>query len=263
MLKLAPLHSLPTVMGAILAVSTLLTTTSDAAVVIDFDTPAAYTENFTKTATAIGVVDYNPNGYLVATGDTSILTYTAPGAPKFLSEGVAMTFQLAATATAGSIGLYARVDDVSHLGVLGLFSYSDNGAKGQLRLFYGATTTGGNAGTVWYNSTVLQLSRALSAESDLVLSFDQRSGSNSEFRLTVSDAQGVLLSTGWQTLLASNAYDAAGGVAMRLYPNGLTEQRIHQFAVIPEPSFVTMIAILSGGLFICRSSCRTNRNMFL
>jgi hypothetical protein len=262
--------------GGAVALAALSANPANAAGVntITFSAASDYTNNFAPTLNG-GSVAYNSGGqnlvYTAASaGGTSIIRYDTnpgdgqPGPADFLGETIKVDFTPDATSVANSssMGVFTRVQSSggsAGTGVLALLNAISTTSV-QLRLFYGANASSTAAGTTFFNSTFnlatgtntgggTGSTNAIAAGSPLTFTLTETTAADPAFNLTVTDAQGLVASTGNVTLLSgqSDAYDGPGSVALRV--NGVAVGdtiAIDNFAATPEPGTAGLVAI--GGV---------------
>lgn len=240
---------------------------------IDFNLQSDYDGNFRETFgqsaigwNAAGHVRYAPPG----DNSTAIIRYdtnpatAAHDSNDFLTEtlSVDVTFSTFGNASAG---LFARIQS-NNLGILALVN-TISSTSAQLRLFYNADTATTAAGTTFFNATfnlatgdityaagagATGSTNSLDLGSPITLVLTQTDDADPVFNLTLSDADGLIASTGNQVLSSAltNAYDSAGSVGMRLnlplalsggVQNTIT---IDNFAAsaVPEPGALVLAA---------------------
>ncbi len=235
---------------------------------IAFTTSTDYTANFVATLAGTQVVYNSTNQNLVYTaasaGGTSIVRYdTNPGdglqgPTDFQSETLQADFTpgTAAISNSSSMGLFTRIQS-DNTGVLALIN-TINTASLQIRLFYGANSTSTAAGTAFFTSTFnlatgsatgggTGSTNSIAAGIPLTLTLTETSAADPVFNLTVTDPDGLVATSGNQTLTSalSNAYDGSGSVAFRV--NGVAVNdtiAIDNFSATatPEPGTLTLLA---------------------
>ncbi len=240
---------------------------------IIFDSEFAYTNNFTTVYNGgpnPGVYPdgSNPqmdptNSYLFQRSPTGDDTQTGIGVYKgdtlFQTETISMDFHLNSIPSNHSMGIYLRVNEGTGMGVLALFNISTGGNL-RLRLFYDSVLSSGAVGTQFQR---VDVSGALTAETNYTFQVTQGidgDSGNSVFRASVLDEGGSIIATTIQELDATDAYDAAGGIALRMYSGTNIEyfnfKGENVTPVIPEASST---AWLFGGVAIVLALFGTKR----
>lgn len=250
-----------------------------ASVTLDFSTAGQYSDNFVEILNAGNIghnaanqnVLYNPAG---ANG-TSIIRYdTLPGNAayddaNFLTETVSADITFPDLASNQSFGFYTRIQtsgEAAGLGILGLLNKVSNGNSLQLRLFSGADSLGVGVGTPFYNATFnlttgvvtpsvgtggIGSTNPFAANSPLTFSMTQTSGEDPVFSFSVSDAEGLIASTGDQVLTTTELYNGAGAIGVR-FNSGSTGASntitMDNFSAVPEPSTAALVALAAMGL---------------
>jgi hypothetical protein len=244
-------------------------------VVLDFTTDQ-YTPNFRETfntATlnwdeAAGNVRYSPG----TVGQTGIAVYdtdplTATNDAAFLTETISLDVSINSFAgTNGpSAGIYGRVQS-DNFGVLGLLNVLGNSTTVRLRLFSGAQVNGTGVGTTIFDSTFdlatgsataggVGSTNSVALDTPITLTLTQTADADPIFSFSVSDAQGLVASTGAVTLLStvSNAFDGAGAVGFRMnQPTIGNVITVDNFTVIPEPSSFALLGASAGFIAVRR-----------
>lgn len=242
-----------------LAACGVLSLSAQAAVVFNSDFATdVFTGNYTKQAKPDqinwigGSLVYTPSGY------GSIVNYTPGGnlTTAFRNETLSMTSS--ASTLGGSVGILTRLNgsEISSSGILGLANILTANSV-RLRLFYGADNNTG-AGTAFYDITFSSLSNTVAASTPLTLNLQQSfNGTNSIFNVTLSDADGLVVTSGNQTLTATHSYDAAGLIGMRLSAGTDTQWNTSNFSAVPEPSTWALLALsLSAAVIFRRRRAR-------
>ncbi len=242
----------------------------------DFSTDALYTGNFVEALNA-GSIGYNAAGQNVLynpLGDnsTSVIRYdTIPGNSlldnaNFLTETVSADFTFPSLTSVQSVGVITRIQS-TNLGVMGLLN-KVSATTVQLRLFYGASTLNVGAGTAFFDASFnlstggitsttgtggIGSTNLFAINSPLTISLAQAAGSDPVFSFSISDAEGLIASTGPQTLTATDDYNGAGAVGFRLNSTSTGVNNtitMDNFLVIPEPSTALLSAL--GALALLR-----------
>jgi MYXO-CTERM domain-containing protein len=241
---------------------------------ITFDSPTDFTNNFVGTLNGSSVV-YNSTGqnlvYTAATaGGTSIIRYDTnpadgqPGPADFLAETLKADFTPDTVTNSASTGLFTRIQSAgaaSATGVLALLN-TISATSVQLRLFYGANASSTAAGTTFFDGTfnlttgsapagAVGSTNTIFAGKALTLTLTETAATDPVFNLTVSNANGLVASTGDRTLLSSatDAFDTAGSVAIRV--NGPAQGNtiaIDNFSATPTPEPGSVAAIALAGV---------------
>lgn len=244
---------------------------ANADVVLDFSTSAQYNDNFTeyRAPSNIGWTGSH-GGYISATTSSTNPNLRYNGANDILTESISVDYWLDSfPGNPSFFGIATRMANTT--GVLGLIRFTSSTTI-DLRLQYGANLADGGLGTAFFNATfdlatggityttgdsgasgstnTVQSSNwssdtTWSSINAMTLLLDQTAGDDPSFRLTLSDAQGLIASTGFQVLTATDAYNQAGHVGTRLSSSGATIRHgIDNFTIVPEPA---MAALLGAG----------------
>ncbi|MEI6032934.1 MAG: PEP-CTERM sorting domain-containing protein [Verrucomicrobiae bacterium] len=244
-----------------LAALGLLTICAQAAVVFNLDFATdVYTGNFTaevnpsKMSWAGGSLVYAPSGAL-----TSIIDYTPGGNLTTTFQNETLSVTSSASTLGGSLGILTRLNGatLTSTGILGLVNILSTTSV-RLRLFYGADNNAG-AGTNFYDTTFSSLSNPVAVSTPLTLELAQSFNlTNSIFNVTLSDADGLVATSGNQTLTASHSYDAAGLIGLRFSAGTTTQWNTSNFSSVPEPSTWTLLALgLGAGVIFRRHRARS------
>lgn len=248
-------------------------------VILDFSTDQ-YTPNFQEPLNGPQVsynsTNQNVEAIISPQNTTSTIVYdTTPGTTAYDSNFLTETISFDAVhnqisggsnfAGAPSTGIFARVQSNS-LGVLALLNISGSTTTTsvQLRLFHGASVITTSVGTAFYDATFSSSTGLITTQptgsggtgainpitlgSPFTLTLTQTSAADPVFNFTVSDAQGLVASTGNQTLTSamSNAYDGAGSVGVRMNWSASTgATTLDNFSIVPEPG--TGALFMAGG----------------
>lgn len=223
----------------------------------DFSTQAQFTDNFTITNNGgtNGTIDWNAAGDVRLTDDANIGSFAVvtTNANTFLTETI--SGNVSTTASNGSFGLYSRVT-AGNLGVVALANFTPTQVR--IRLFYGATVTSGGVGTNFYDSGSLTPANALDL-SDFNFDLTQTSGADPVFNFSLSDAQGIVLSSGDRILTGSDDYNSAGKIGFRYSMDGGQQGNflaVNSVSAIPEPG---SFALLGGFLALSAVMLRRRR----
>jgi hypothetical protein len=220
---------------------------------LTFSTQAEYDANFTgglggsRYAVDSGVLRYSAT--TTANSGTSITRYSP--ASDFRTETISANLAFADFRSTPSFGVFTRVQ-TSGLGVLALLNTGDS-ATGtansvRIRLQYGAETAGAGIGTSFFDTNFTNLANTIATNQSLTYVLTQTA--DSKFNLTISDSEGVVATTGDQTLPAAGAaYTAAGGLALRssasFTPNNIA---IDNLAAVPEPTTLAALGLGAAAL---------------
>jgi MYXO-CTERM domain-containing protein len=243
---------------------------------IEFTAATDYTGNFVGTLNG-AVVAFNGAGQNVvytptANAQTAIIRYDTnpgdaqPGPADFLNETLKVDATLSAL-DGSSFGMMTRIQTSDGTGVLALLN-ANSATSIQVRLFYGAGTATNAAGTTFYTGN-FNLStgavsgggtgstNAIAPGAPLTFTLTQTAAADPVFNLTIADADGLVASTGNQTLTASNAYDGPGSVALRMndFATGDTIA-VDNFSATPTPEPGTIGLAAWGALGMLASRRR-------
>lgn len=189
------------------------------------------------------VIDYTPGGSTTAT---------------FLSETISVTAAASDLSNGPSVGILSRLTGTTttSTGILALANFNVTGTtqSARLRLFYGADNSAG-IGTNFYDYSLNLTGNTVATSSPLTFTLQQSfNGTNSIFNLTVSDAEGLVDTTGNITLTATHLYDTAGDIGLRFHGAGLTQWTVSDFSAIPEPNTIALSILgFSTLLFLGRN----------
>lgn len=247
---------------------------------LTFSSPSDYSNNFVGTLNGSSITYNAANQNLVyvapSNGGTGIIRYDTnpadgqPGPADFLTETLKADFTPDATtiANSSSMGLLTRIQSTggaAGTGVLAILN-TISPTSVQLRLFAGANATSTVAGTAFYDATFnltngtstgttggTGSSNGITAGQPLTLTLTETGAADPVFNLTVTDADGLVASTGNRTLLSSlsDAYDTAGSVGIRV--NGPTQGNtiaIDNFSATatPEPGSLALLGLAGAAV---------------
>lgn len=147
----------------------------------------------------------------------------------------------------------------NNLGVLGLVNFqgveSFDGTSVRLRLFHGASSTSAGAGTNFYDKTFNSLTNTI-APGSFTLTMTHTSENDPVFNITLSDADGLIATSGNQTLTTIDDFNVAGKVSFRQFaPSGTDIAQliaVTSAAAMPEPSAAALLGLGIVGLAILR-----------
>lgn len=262
------------ILATTFALLTFCFQSGSAAVLLDFSTSSQYTSNFVQVRNTGATMTHNSGtgqdgqpGYVSGAHSNTLSmwrydTNSGDGVltNTYLSETVSLDFRFSGifAANGGNNGVFARVQDQAiDTGVLALISPRSTTSI-QLRLFYGAQIDPANSGTgtSFYDTTFdLTAGNTIAANSWLHLQLTQQLGPDADsdtdadsiFNLTLSDAQGLVATTGNITLIGTDTFDVAGAIGTRFNAGtaGSITDSIDNFQIVPEP---TCTALLAGGI---------------
>lgn len=243
------------------AVGAISTAPAGAAIVptIDFDVASDYTNNFLQvhggsnithnaTAQKIQISGQNAGGsirYDTNPGDGLL------GPTDFLTETLSADVTLDLF-NSSSVGFFTRMRTDNGLGILALVNFP-SATNMQLRFFPDAQYTHAQ-GSAFYDQT-FTLTNQVATNTPITLKLTQTSAADPVFNLTVSDAEGLVATSGNVAFTANDSFNGPGTVGIRLYSANVSPSAtitVDNFSAVPEPSTLGVLALASVGLFARR-----------
>lgn len=246
------------------------------AVGLDFSDSSQYAD-FTEYR-APGNINWTANngGYIFSETSSTNPNLRYDGADDLLTETVSVDYWLDSFPSSPAyFGINTRMQSTK--GVMGLIKFTASDEI-EMRMYYHADLSNGSLGTVFYRGTYnlndgsivyntgsggtastnkVNVSTRSSGSTwsninPMTLAMEQTAGDDPSFRLTLTDNQGMIGTTGWQILTATDSYNDAGYVGTRLSSSGDTIRHgIDNFTIVPEPASLALLG-LSGMLLFRR-----------
>lgn len=279
--------------GAACAILLATGSMASAGVLIDFDVQEEYTSNFTELRFGsqtdwVPISSESPAvnaafGAYLWTRTSVTTTATLYNGAVGLTDSIELDYWTNSLRSAdpAHFGIITRRREDTGRGVLALATFTGTTSL-RLTLYYDSqfTTTNNTANTAFWDAT-FDLSNgtithtlgtggtgstnSLTASGNAGgtsnwnsivpyhLKLDQTAGDDPMFRFTISDAQGLVASTGFVALTATDAYNAAGAAGFRIGNNGGTiHTGVDNWAITPTPEPTTLAFLGVAGLALLR-----------